>query len=106
MVQPDATIASHRKLIISLANQYKIPAVYPFRYFTVGGGLVSYGLDSNDIVRRSASYIDRILKGQKPSDLPVQQPTKLQLVVNLSAAKANGIAVPPSLLARADEVIE
>ena len=106
MVQPDATIASHRKLIISLANQYKLPAVYPFRYYAVGGGLVSYGLNSDDIVRRSASYIDRILKGQKPSELPVQQPTKLQLVVNLGAAKANGIAVRPSLLARADEVIE
>ena len=68
--------------------------------------MVSYGLNSNDIVRRSASYIDRILKGQKPSELPVQQPTKLELVVNLSTAKANGIAIPPSLLARADEVIE
>jgi putative ABC transport system substrate-binding protein len=80
--------------------------VYPFRYYSAGGGLLSYGIDVVDIVRRSASYVDRILRGEKPADLPVQAPTKFELVVNLKAAKALGLIIPPSLLAQANEVIE
>jgi putative ABC transport system substrate-binding protein len=83
-----------------------VPAIYPFRYFAVGGGLLSYGVDSLDIFRRSASYVDRILKGEKPGALPVQAPTKFELVLNLKTAKALGLDVPATVLARADEVIE
>lgn len=96
----------YRKLITTLAIRHRLPAVYPFRYFVDLGGLVSYGSDRIDQFRRAAGYIDRILKGDKPADLPVQAPTKYELVVNLKTAKALGLTVPSSVLARADEVIE
>jgi len=96
----------HRDLIVTLAARYKLPAVYPYRYFASGGGLISYGPNSVDPFRRSADYVDRILKGEKPADLPVQAPTKYELVINLKTAKALGLAMPPAVLARADEVIE
>ena len=95
-----------RELIIRLAAQHRVPAVYPLRIFAADGGLISYGPDVVDQSRRAASYVDRILKGEKPADLPVQAPTKYDLVINLKTAKALGLTVPPSLLARADEVIE
>jgi ABC-type uncharacterized transport system substrate-binding protein len=95
-----------RDLIIGLAAKYKLPAVYHRRLFPVSGGLISYGPDINDLARRAAGYADRILKGEKPSDLPVQAPTKYELVVNLKTAKALGLTVPLTLLARANEVIE
>jgi putative ABC transport system substrate-binding protein len=103
---PDPFINSHRRLIIALAQRYRFPALFAFSAHVREGGLISYGPEPNDIVRRSASYVDRILKGEKPGDLPVQAPTKYQLVINLKTAKALGLTVPPSLLARADEVIE
>ena len=96
----------HRSLISALANRHQLPTVYPSRYFVTTGGLVSYGPDLLDQYRRAAGYVDRILKGTKPADLPVETPTKYQLVINNTAAKALGITVPPMLLARADEVIE
>jgi putative ABC transport system substrate-binding protein len=106
MVLPDVSTMNSRDLIITLAERYRLPAIYPFRYFAASGGLMSYGTDVADIFRRAAGYVDRILKGARASDLPVQVPSKLELVMNLKAAKALGITMPPLLLARADEVIE
>ncbi|MFL6796293.1 MAG: ABC transporter substrate-binding protein [Xanthobacteraceae bacterium] len=96
----------HRELIIALASKHRLPAIYPYRYFAIGGGLVSYGPDLIDQYRRAASYVDRILRGEKPADLPVQTPIKYELVINLKTAKALGLGVSPTLLACADEVIE
>ena len=98
--------ANHPKVIATLADRYKLPAVYPFRYFVGVGGLISYGPDLVDQYRQAAGYVDRILRGEKPADLPVQAPTKYELVINLKTAKALGLEVPPMLLARADETIE
>jgi ABC-type uncharacterized transport system substrate-binding protein len=105
-VLPDASTLVHRDLIIARAAQHRLPAVYPFRYFAVSGGLVSYGIDAADTYRQVASYVDRVLRGTKPEELPVQAPTKFELVINLKTAKALGLEVPATLLARADEVIE
>ena len=98
-------VTVHRDLIIALAARYRLPAVYPFGFEVIEGGLISYGVDLSDINRRAASYVDRILKGEKPADLPVQAPTKYDLAINAKTAKALGLEVPPTLLARADEVI-
>jgi putative tryptophan/tyrosine transport system substrate-binding protein len=98
--------AANRKLIISLVARYKLPTVYPYRYYAVDGGLITYGPNTYEQVRRAAGYVDRILKGEKPADLPVQAPTKYELVINLKTAKALGLTIPQSLLATADEVIE
>jgi putative ABC transport system substrate-binding protein len=105
-VLPTPLFSLNRVLIVRLAATHRVPAVYPFRYFAQVGGLMSYGLDGVDVFRRAAQYVDRILRGEKPGDLPVQAPTKFELVINLKTAKALGLTVPPTLLARADEVIE
>jgi putative ABC transport system substrate-binding protein len=106
IVMPDTFTDAHRVEITSLAARYRLPAVYPYRQFTAVGGLLSYGDDLIDNFRRAATYADRILKGTKPNELPVQAPVKFELVINLKTAKALGLDVPPTLLARADEVIE
>ena len=103
---PDAFINNHRRAIMTLTERRRLPAIYGFRQFATEGALISYGPDTADIVRRSAGYVDRILKGERPADLPVQAPTKYELVINLKTAKALGIEIPPALLSRADEVIE
>jgi putative ABC transport system substrate-binding protein len=107
MIVPASVLAGvHRNLIIALAASHRLPTVYCFRYYAASGGLLSYGPDTTDPFRRAAGYIDRILKGEKPADLPVQAPTKYDLVINLKTAKVLGLTVPDTLLARADEVIE
>jgi putative tryptophan/tyrosine transport system substrate-binding protein len=103
---PGPIMGAQRELLISLARQHRLPSIYAFRYHPGGGGLASYGVDLIDLYRRAASYVDRVLKGEKPADLPVQAPTKYELVINLKSAKALGLEIPPALLARADEVIE
>jgi putative ABC transport system substrate-binding protein len=105
-VVPDVFVQVHRKLIIRLAEKYRLPAIYPYRFFPESGGLMSYGIDTVIIFRQAASYVDRILKGTPPTDLPVQAPTNFKLVVNLKAAKAIGLSIPESFLVRVDEVIE
>jgi len=106
IVTGSPSTAFHRDLLIRLAVRHRLPAVYPLRLFADSGGLISYGADTVDQYRLAAAYVDRILKGDRPADLPVQAPTKYDLVINLKTAKALGLDVPPILLARADEVIE
>jgi putative tryptophan/tyrosine transport system substrate-binding protein len=106
IVPPDSFMSARFKLVVEMATRYKVPAIFQFRYFAAEGGLVSYGIDLPDLYLRSASYVDRILRGEKPADLAVQQPTKFQLVINLITAKTLGLTVPSALLATADEVIE
>jgi putative ABC transport system substrate-binding protein len=106
LVLPDSFMFGQRERIIAAAAQHRMPAIYPIRFFAQGGGLVAYGIDRVDLFRRAASYVDRILKGAKPAELPVQQPVKFELAINLKTAKALGLTVPQSLLLSADEVIE
>jgi putative ABC transport system substrate-binding protein len=106
IVFPEPFKSIHYKRIAALAVQHNLPAVYPYRFFAMDGGLLAYGADSVSLYRQAAGYVDRILKGENPADLPVQLPTKFELVINLKTAGALRITVPPALLARADEVIE
>jgi putative tryptophan/tyrosine transport system substrate-binding protein len=106
MIVSSGGTGARRRVIIDLAARYKLPAIYPYRYYAVDGGLITYGPSTLDPVRRAAAYVDRILKGEKPADMPVQAPTKYELIVNLKTAKTLGIVIPQSLLATADEVIE
>ncbi len=106
LILPSVFATTHRNAIIALAARHRLPAVYPFPFFAEDGGLMSYGVDRADLHRRSADYVDRILKGERPGDLPVQNPTKFELVINLKTAKLLGLTVPNSLLDTADKVIE
>ena len=106
IVLSSAAAAAHRELIVALTARHRLPAIYPYRFFAAAGGLISYGPEPADQVRRAAGYVDRILKGEKPGDLPVQNPVKYELVLNLKTASALGLDMPPTLLATADEVIE
>jgi putative tryptophan/tyrosine transport system substrate-binding protein len=106
VVTTSSAAALHRNLIITLAARHRLPAVYPYRFFVASGGLISYGPDTIDQYRRAAGYVDRILRGEKPAELPVQQVTKFELVINPKTAKALGLTIPETLLATADEVIQ
>ena len=106
VAMPDFFTTIHHLQIVALAAQHRLPAIYPYRYFVTSGGLLSYGADTPDLFRRAATYVDKILRGARPHELPIQQPTKFELVINLKTAKALGLTVPATLLARADEVIE
>ena len=106
IVFPDISMTNYREAIISLAARHRLPAIYPFRFFADSGGLMSYGTDVAEVFRRAATYVDRVLKGTTPGELPIQTPTKYELIINLKTAKALGLVVPPTLLATADEVIE
>jgi putative ABC transport system substrate-binding protein len=106
IVTPSGLATFHRELIITLVARHRLPAVYPFRFYVTGGGLISYGPDTIDQMRLAAAYVDRILKGEKPADLPVQATTKYELAINLKTAKALGLTIPETLLATADEVIQ
>jgi putative tryptophan/tyrosine transport system substrate-binding protein len=106
LVLPDLFTTTNRQSIVALAARYRLPAIYPFRYFIASGGLMSYGTETLETYRQASSYVSRVLKGENPGDLPVQAPSKYELVINLKTAKALGIVIPPALLARADEVIE
>jgi putative ABC transport system substrate-binding protein len=106
LVAPNPFFNAQRDRLVALAARYRLPALYEFRDFVEAGGLICYGADNKEIYRRVATYVDRILKGAKPADLPVEQPTKFELVINLKTAKSLGLTIPPSLLARADQVIE
>jgi len=106
MVLPDISMINYREAIIALAARHRVPAIYPFRFFAASGGLMSYGTDVTEVFRRAAAYVDRVLKGTTPDELPIQAPTKYELIINLKTAKALGLTIPPGLLAIADEVIE
>jgi putative tryptophan/tyrosine transport system substrate-binding protein len=106
IIMPGASASAHGALVVALAARYKLPAIYPFRFHATGGGLISYGPDFVEPFRPAAGYVDRILKGEKPADLPVQVATKYELVINLKTAKTLGLDVPNTLIGRADEVIE
>jgi putative ABC transport system substrate-binding protein len=106
IVLPSPIIHLHREAIAALAVRYRLPTAYAFRFYAVSGGLMSYGIDPTEQARQAATYVDLILKGEQPGALPIQQPTKFDLVINLKTAKALGIEVPPTMLSRADEVIE
>jgi len=106
VVLPDISMINYREAVIALAARHHVPAIYPFRFFAASGGLMSYGTDVTEVFRRAATYVDRVLKGTTPGELPIQTPTKYELIINLKTAKALGLEVPPTLLARADEVIE
>jgi len=106
MVLPDVTTTVQEKLIVRLAVQYRLPAIYPWRHFVAAGGLMSYAADLPNLWRRAATYVDLVLKGEKPANLPVQQPTRFELVINLTTAKALGLTIPASILSLADDLIE
>jgi putative ABC transport system substrate-binding protein len=106
VILPGTLTTNSRAVIISLAARHRLPAIYPYNYFTAAGGLMSYGVDLADRYRGAASYVDRILKGAKPADLPIQQPTRFEFIINLKTAKALGITIPQSMLQQADKVIQ
>ena len=106
IVLPDVTTGANRDLIVRLAAAHRLPAIYSYRYIVAEGGLASYGVDVGDLYLRAADYVNRVLRGEQPGDLPVQAPLKFELVINLKTAKALGLTLPPTLLGRADEVIE
>ena len=106
IITPDATTTGQRKLIVDAVAAHRIPAIYPYRFMSEEGGLASYGVDLTDLYRRAAGYVDRILRGENPSELPVQAPTKFEFVINLTTAKTLGLTIPASLMSLADELIE